>query len=220
MARELKTTNDFITIPVQNSSAIDLSADHKLSNGKKSYYRGLLEAFLFLSDGPANLGVLAKQCQLDRVNTRQILDEIIDDYEEREGGFVLRELAGGYQFITSENYSVTLKEHFKDQKRERLSRATMETLAIISYQQPITLPEIDEIRGTSNRTMLSNLLQYKLIKPQGNKPVPGRPVLYVTTSTFLAEFSLSSLNDLPSMKEVKELEFDSLDSLGKIDSLN
>ena len=210
-SKEKEQDPGLLSVAVQNSKDIALPAHRELSDTEKLYYRGLLEAFIFLANEPLPLGLLAKQCQLDRSNTRSLVDKLADDYEERDGGFVLKEIAGGYQFITAERYSPFLQECFKEQKREKLSRASLETLAIICYQQAITLPEIDEIRGTSSRTMLSTLLQHKLIKTQGTRPVPGRPTLYVTSRNFLSHFALGSLNDLPSLKEVKELEFDSLD---------
>ncbi|MEQ9366204.1 MAG: SMC-Scp complex subunit ScpB [Leptospirales bacterium] len=175
------------------------------------YFRGLLEAVIFMSTEPISLSVLAKRSELDRVNARILVDSLIDDYAERDSGIALREIAGGYQFITSEKYSPAIKEIFKEQKRETLSRATLETLAIISYRQPITLPEIDEVRGVNSRAMVTQLLQRKLIKPQGYRPVPGRPTLYVTSRSFLSHFALNSLSDLPALEEVKELKFDDLD---------
>ena len=211
VSKEKKQDPELLSVAVQNPKDIALPAHRELSDAEKKHYRGLLEAFIFLASTPLPLGLLAKQCQLDRSNTRALVDDLMDDYEERNGGFVLKEIAGGYQFISTERYSSFLKECFKEQKREKLSRATLETLAIICYQQPITLPEIDELRGTSSRTMLSNLLQHKLIKSQGTRPVPGRPTLYVTSRNFLSHFALGSLNDLPPLKEIKELEFDSLD---------
>ena len=209
--KEKKKSSELFSLAVQSQKDLGLPSHRKLSDKEKNHYRGLLEAFIFMSNEPLSLGALAKECHLDRSNTRSLVDELVDGYEERDGGFVLKEIAGGYQFITSERYSSTLKEHGKARKREKLSRATLETLAIISYQQPITLPEIDDIRGSSSRTMLSTLLQRKLIKTQGNRPVPGRPTLYVTSSNFLSHFALGSLNDLPPLRELKELEFDNLD---------
>ena len=209
-AKEKKEDSKLLSLAVQSSKDLNLSPEKKLSGAGKKHYRGLLEAFLFLAKEPISLGFLAKELQLDRSTTRTLVDELIDDHEEREGGFVLKEISGGYQFITSERYSSSLKECFKEKRREKLSRSALETLAIICYQQPITLPEIDEIRGSSSRSMISNLLQHKLIKAQGNRPVPGRPTLYATSPDFLSHFALGSLNDLPSLREVKELEFDNL----------
>ncbi len=199
-----------LAIPLQSTKDATLPPYRELEEKEKSYYQGLIEALLFVSTDPVSLGFLAKHCQLDRVNTRTLVDDLIDNYEELSRGIVLKEIASGYQLLTSEQYSNVMKNIHKEQKRGTLSRATLETLAVICYQQPITLPEIDEIRGTSSRTMLSNLLQKKLIKAQGNRPIPGHPTLYATTRDFLTHFALGSLNELPPLKEIKELEFDAI----------
>ncbi len=200
-----------VRVPVSETPDAALPEHRELSAEEMDYYRGLLEAVIFMSTEPISLSVLAKRSELDRVNTRILVDSLIDDYAERDSGIALREIAGGYQFITSEKFSPAIKEIFKEQKRETLSRATLETLAIISYRQPITLPEIDEVRGVNSRAMVTQLLQRKLIKPQGYRPVPGRPTLYVTSRSFLSHFALNSLSDLPALEEVKELKFDDLD---------
>jgi segregation and condensation protein B len=200
-----------VRVPVSESADAALPEHRELSAEEMDYFRGLLEAVIFMSTEPISLSVLAKRSELDRVNARILVDSLIDDYAERDSGIALREIAGGYQFITSEKYSPAIKEIFKEQKRETLSRATLETLAIISYRQPITLPEIDEVRGVNSRAMVTQLLQRKLIKPQGYRPVPGRPTLYVTSRSFLSHFALNSLSDLPALEEVKELKFDDLD---------
>lgn len=202
---------ELIRVPVSDTADAALPEHRELSAEEMDYYRGLLEAVIFMSTEPISLTVLAKRSELDRVNTRILVDSLIDDYSERDSGITLREIAGGYQFITSEKYSPAIKEIFKEQKRETLSRATLETLAIVSYRQPITLPEIDEVRGVNSRAMVTQLLQRKLIKPQGYRPVPGRPTLYVTSRSFLSHFALNSLSDLPTLEEVKELKFDDLD---------
>ncbi|WP_439956901.1 SMC-Scp complex subunit ScpB [Leptospira ryugenii] len=170
----------------------------------------MLEALLFISSTPIKLSSLAKSCGIEKTEARELLDELILDYEEREGGFLLREIAGGYQFITSQTYSEALSHIFKDKKRETLSRGTLDTLAILAYKQPITLSELDEIRGVSSRAMVASLISKKLVKAVGQKEVPGRPTLYGTTNEFLIHFGLSKLADLPTPVEVKELKFEEL----------
>ncbi|MDF3822044.1 SMC-Scp complex subunit ScpB [Leptospira sp. 96542] len=174
----------------------------------RNYTKGLLEALLFLSSEPIKLANLAKSAGIEKTETREILDELILDYQEKEGGFLLREIAGGYQFITNQKYSDILAHIFKDKKRETLSRGTLDTLAIIAYKQPVTLTELDEIRGVSSRAMVASLISKKLVKAVGQKEVPGRPTLYGTTTEFLIHFGLSKLADLPTPVEVKELRFE------------
>ncbi|MBM9545965.1 SMC-Scp complex subunit ScpB [Leptospira sp. 201903074] len=175
---------------------------------ERTYTKGLLEALLFLSSDPIKLSALAKSAGIEKTEARELLDELILDYQEKEGGFLLREIAGGYQFITNQKYSEVLAHIFKDKKRETLSRGTLDTLAIIAYKQPITLTELDEIRGVSSRAMVASLMSKKLVKAVGQKEVPGRPTLYGTTNEFLLHFGLSKLTDLPTPVEVKELKFE------------
>ncbi|MCW7482439.1 SMC-Scp complex subunit ScpB [Leptospira kanakyensis] len=175
---------------------------------ERTYTKGLLEALLFLSSDPIKLSALAKSAGIEKTEARELLDELILDYQEKEGGFLLREIAGGYQFITNQKYSEILAHIFKDKKRETLSRGTLDTLAIIAYKQPITLTELDEIRGVSSRAMIASLMSKKLVKAVGQKEVPGRPTLYGTTNEFLLHFGLSKLTDLPTPVEVKELKFE------------
>ncbi|HRG46035.1 MAG: SMC-Scp complex subunit ScpB [Leptospiraceae bacterium] len=179
----------------------------------REYNKGLIEALIFLSGEPVKLASLADSIKLEKAFVRELLDELILDYSEKNGGFLLKEIAGGYQFLTNEVYYKILGNIFKEKKRETLSRGTLDTLAIISYKQPITLPEIDEIRGVSSRNMVSTLIAKKLVKAVGQKEVPGRPTLYGTTNEFLIHFGLNKLSDLPMPVEVKELKFEDLDDL-------
>jgi len=176
----------------------------------RKYLKGLLEALVFLSSEPIKLSSLAKTVDIEKTLARELLDEMLLDYQEREGGFLLREIAGQYQFITSDIYHERLGVIFKEKKKETLSRSNLDTLAIIAYKQPLTLAEVDEIRGVSSRAMVANLISKKLVKPIGQKEVPGRPTLYGTTNDFLIHFGLSKLTDLPSPVDVKELQFDEL----------
>ena len=179
----------------------------------REYNKGLIEALIFLSGEPVKLASLADSLKLEKAMVRDLIDELILDYSEKNGGFLLKEIAGGYQFLTNEVYYKILGNIFKEKKRETLSRGTLDTLAIISYKQPITLPEIDEIRGVSSRNMVSTLIAKKLVKAVGQKEVPGRPTLYGTTNEFLVHFGLNKLSDLPMPVEVKELKFDDLEDL-------
>lgn len=179
----------------------------------REYNKGLIEALIFLSGEPVKLASLADSIKLEKTLVRDLLDELMLDYSEKNGGFLLKEIAGGYQFLTNEVYYKVLGSIFKEKKRETLSRGTLDTLAIISYKQPITLPEIDEIRGVSSRNMVSTLIAKKLVKAVGQKEVPGRPTLYGTTNEFLIHFGLNKLSDLPMPVEVKELKFEDLDDL-------
>ncbi|MCX7998652.1 MAG: SMC-Scp complex subunit ScpB [Leptospiraceae bacterium] len=179
----------------------------------KEYYKGLIEALIFVSSEPVKLSQIADLIGIEKTLAREILDELVLDYVERNSGIILKEIANSYQFQTNEKYFQELGKIFKEKRRETLSKSTLDTLAIIAYKQPITLSEIDEIRGVSSRAMVTTLIAKKLVKPVGQKEVPGRPTLYGTTNEFLIHFGLNKLSDLPSPVEVKELNLDNLDEL-------
>ncbi|MCB1191627.1 MAG: SMC-Scp complex subunit ScpB [Leptospiraceae bacterium] len=179
----------------------------------KSYYKGLFESLIFLSSEPVKLSVLADAAGIEKFYTRELVDELILDYSEKDGGLILREIGGGYKFFSNEKYYDILSKIFKERKKTTLSKSTLDTLAIIAYKQPITLPEIDEIRGCSSRAMVTSLISKKLVKTVGQKEVPGRPTLYGTTNEFLIHFGISKLSELPHPEEVKELKFENLDEL-------
>lgn len=184
-----------------------------MENKNKEYYKGLVEALLFASSEPVKLTQVAELVGIEKILAREILDELVLDYVERDGGIILKEIAGAYQFQTNDKYFQELGKIFKEKRRETLSKSTLDTLAIIAYKQPITLAEIDEIRGVSSRAMLTTLIAKKLVKPVGQKEVPGRPTLYGTTNEFLIHFGLNKLSDLPSPVEVKELNLDNLEEI-------
>lgn len=213
---EENESEEQLEVPVQPGAEAGLPSHRELTAEEMDFYRGLIEAILFASPEPMSVTALARQCNLDRTNTRILVDSLVDDYTERGGGITLREVAGGYRFLTSEAYSAALAGIFTDRRPERLSRSVMETLAIVAYRQPITLPEIEEVRGVNSRAMIATLLQKKLVKPQGYRPVPGRPTLYVTTRQFLMRFHLNTLADLPPLRDLKELPFGDTDRIDDI----
>ncbi len=205
-----RDSSDYVSIPIKEAKNVGLPEQREINQEEEEHILGLMEAVLFLSPDPVPLVFLARHCGIDKTTARKLVDRLADDYAEREGGIELREIAGGYRLITSKRYGNALKEIFQETKQSKLSPAVMETLAVIAYQQPVTLPEIDDIRSTSSRTMISALLQNKLIQTQGCRPTPGRPTLYVTTKNFLSHFALYSTTELPPLSEVKELHLDEI----------
>jgi segregation and condensation protein B len=137
---------------------------------------------------------------------KRLLDELRDHYRGR--GIQLDEVAGGYLFRSSATYGAFVRDLSK-QKPVRLTRAQLETLAILAYRQPMTRPEIDDIRGVDSGPVLKVLLERDLVRMLGKKDEPGRPILYGTTAHFLEFFGLKSLKDLPTLREFTELTDDS-----------
>jgi segregation and condensation protein B len=172
----------------------------------RAHLRGLLEALVFASDKPVTSGELARLASAPVKHVRELLAELKGTYAER--GVVLDEVAGGWLFRTSVEYAPFVRE-MSNEKPVRLSRAQVETLAIAAYRQPITRPEVDDIRGVDSGATLKLLLERDLVRILGKKDEPGRPLLYGTTTQFLEFFGLKSLKDLPTLKEFTELSEES-----------
>ena len=137
---------------------------------------------------------------------QQVLNELIADYSNSERGMEIREIAGGYRMATKPEYHDAVRGFVKSLKPPmKLSLQALETLAVIAYKQPVTAPEVSEIRGVDSGGVLGGLVSRKLITTAGRKPVIGRPILYKTTKEFLLRFGLKDVNDLPSMEEFEKM---------------
>ncbi len=164
--------------------------------------RPIVEAILFASEDPVTPESLKKVFPaLTLEELVRVLEDLFLEYEHAKGrGFHIRKVKGGYQFRTKPVYSQWVLK-YQEAKPQKLSRAALEVLAIIAYRQPITRPEIENIRGVDSSGALKSLIEKNLVKTSGRKDVPGRPLMYVTTSRFLEVFGLNSLEDLPPLKE-------------------
>jgi segregation and condensation protein B len=167
----------------------------------------LLEAIVYLAKEPVTLDAIHKALpDASRGELKQKLDELIEHYGSAERGIEIREVAEGYRFSTKPEHHDVLKHFVKSQiPPTRLSLAALETLAVIAYKQPVTVPEIQEIRGVHASGVIKTLLDKKFVATAGRKDVLGRPILYKTTKDFLVHFGLKDLNELPSMEEFEEL---------------
>lgn len=167
--------------------------------------KAVIEALIFASDTPL---ALEKVCMIlseaEKQEIKEALDNLILEYNERQGGIYLQEVAGGFQFRTRPELSPWIKK-LKITKPHSLSPQAMETLAIVAYKQPIVKSEIESIRGVDVGAPLKGLLDKKLIRIVGRKDVPGKPIIYGTTKKFLEVFNLKNLMDLPNLRELKEL---------------
>lgn len=192
-------------------SAIPDTEEADISNEEdqkhESYLYGLFESVLFLSNEPLPVTFFVKNFGVDSKTVKIVLDSIVDEFEQRDGGIKVCEISGGYQFTTDRKYAREIRRALLLKKKEGLTRGMLETLSIIAYKQPAILAEIDELRGVSSRMMLANLMKRNLIKPVGRKDLPGRPLLYGTTDEFLRYFGLNNLSDLPDISEIEELSY-------------
>lgn len=165
----------------------------------------IIESLVFVSETPLSLNHLKSILEtVDRRDIRLALAELQGEYEDRQGGFLLQEVAGGFQFRTRAEHSDWIKKLLKPSPT-RLSRAALETLAIIAYKQPIIRADVEHIRGVDSGGVLRMLLERKLIRVLGRKDIPGRPMIYGTTKAFLEIFNLKDLSELPSPREITSL---------------
>ena len=166
--------------------------------------RTIVETLLFLSERPLSVEELRQASGVDAERLEKALDKLTGHYREGVCGIVLHEVAGGWQLRSSPDNSA-FSRRFLKVKPQRLTRAALESLAIIAYRQPVTRPEVEEIRGVDCGAVVKALLERKLIKILGKKEEPGRPILYGTTREFLEFFALKDLASLPTLREFHEL---------------
>jgi len=168
--------------------------------------KSILESLLFAVGEPVSLSQLANSLEeVPREQIRKALSEMAAGYAGSRRGILLEEIAGGYQFRTPSEHAVYVRR-LLSAKPPRLSRPVLETLAIVAYRQPITRPEIEQLRGVDSGGVLDTLIERNLIKIAGRKDAPGRPIVYMTTPGFLELFGLKDLESLPDLKEFRELE--------------
>lgn len=175
--------------------------------------KNIIESLLFVAEDSLTIDIIKKVLDSTDSNViRNVLNELSSEYEARKGGFFLREVAGGYQIRTRPEYSQWIRRLLRP-KPLRLSNATLETLAIIAYKQPVIRSDIEHLRGVDCGGILRMLLERKLIRVVGRKEIPGRPMVYMTTKKFLELFELKDIKDLPSPKEIEELGNSSSETL-------
>jgi len=184
------------SLPVDKEEEVEMNADDV-------EIKPILESLIFISESPVQLNTLMEL--LPEFNKEAILEgieEMKQEYAEASRGVELIEVAGGYQFRTKVRWAEWV-HRLKKAKAVKLSRSALETLAIVAYRQPIIRPEIEKIRGVDSGWVLRTLLEKGLVRMMGRRDIPGRPIVYGTTRAFLELFSLNTLSDLPSLKEVE-----------------
>ncbi len=158
-----------------------------------------LEALLFVSDEPVSSTVLAQSLEVDRREVDELCEELARAYEERRAGLELRNVAGGWRLSTHPDAAPAVEQYVLSSRHARLTKASLETLAIVAYKQPVTRHQIGGIRGVNSDGVLRALVERDLVTEVGREEGPGRPVLYGTTPGFLERLGLSSLSDLPAL---------------------
>jgi segregation and condensation protein B len=165
-----------------------------------------LEAIIYAADEPATIDQIANALGVEKLEARTALDFLVASYQTDERGVEVRKVAGGWKFYTKAQHHDVVRRFIKSlQPPLRLTMPALETLAVIAYKQPATVPEINEIRGVNVGGVIKTLLEKRLITTAGRKEVIGRPILYRTSKQFLIRFGLSDLDELPSLKEFEQL---------------
>jgi len=172
-----------------------------------------LEAIIYAADEPATLDQIAHALGVEKAEARAGLDLLVAAYQRDDRGIEVRKVAGGWKFYTKAQHHDVVRKFIKSlQPPLRLTMPALETLAVIAYKQPATVPEINEIRGVNVGGVIKTLLEKRLITTAGRKEVIGRPILYRTSKQFMMRFGLSDLDELPSLKEFEQLAQAALDS--------
>lgn len=180
-------------------------------DAERARLKAVLEAIVYVLNEPMPASQIAQALGRPVEEVEPLLRELAEDTSRPERGIFIREVAGGYQMATKPEHHEVIRNFVRNLKQPlKLSQAALETLAVIAYKQPITLPEILEIRGVQGAGVIKTLLERKLITTAGRKNVVGRPILYKTTREFLAQFGLKDLSELPSLKEFEEIRRQSM----------
>ena len=167
--------------------------------------KSIAEALIFVADEPLSAKTIADVLKVDLAAVEKAISELVAECEARNGGLQLREIAGGWQIATRPEHHEQVRAYLKSKPSAKLSLASLETLAVIAYKQPVTVPEILEIRGVQSPSAIKTLLDKRLIIARGRKETVGRPMMYGTSKEFLIQFGLKDLTELPSIEDFQDL---------------
>ena len=203
-------------VPVQMTmDAADLLGDEsqpaEAADSRAAELKAVLEAVVYVMNEPMPAAQIAEALGRDKKEVEEALRQLVEETAQPGRGLFIREVGGGFQMATKAEPHEAIRQFVKNLKQPlKLSQAALETLAVIAYKQPITLPEILEIRGVQGGGVLKTLIDRKLVTTAGRKQVIGRPMLYKTTKDFLTQFGLKDVNELPSLKEFEEIRRQSM----------
>jgi len=183
-----------------------LTEERPAANTDEQQLKAVLEAIVYITDEPLSAQQMAAALERPIDVVQRLLNELVEEFSKPEHGLSIREVAGGYKMATKAEHHEAVRAFVKKLTPPlKLSLAALETLAVIAYKQPVTTPEIMDIRGVQGASVLKTLLDRKLIAEAGRKKVVGQPILFKTTKEFLVQFGLKDLSELPTLKEFEEL---------------
>jgi segregation and condensation protein B len=183
-------------------AAAEVEGHHEITDAE---LRGIVESLIFVADEPIGAKAIADVLKVDREAVEKTVNNLVAEYDERNSGLQLREIAGGWQIATRPEYHEQVRAYLKSKPSAKLSLASLETLAVIAYKQPVTVPEILEIRGVQSPSAIKTLLDKRLIVAKGRKETVGRPMMYGTSKEFLIQFGMKDLTELPSIEDFQDL---------------
>ncbi len=194
-----------MTAEEEGNEAEEVTSETEESPPERERVKRAVEALLFASETVLKSGKLAELSGAeDGHQVRELVMELKEEYDDQGRAFCIEEVAGGYRIVTRPRYHRWLKELKRSEQKQSLSQAAMETLAIVAYRQPLNRAEIEDVRGVQSGYILRSLVEKDLVRVVGRSSELGRPLLYGTTSTFLEQFGLDSLDDLPEIGELSD----------------
>src|SRR5580765_1382960 len=198
-AKTAKADPDQIEVEAPESEII---GERKIDDAE---LKSITEALIFVADEPITPKTISDVVKIDRGAVERAIAALVEEYESGKGGLQMREIAGGWQIATRPEFHEQVRAYLKSKPSAKLSLASLETLAVIAYRQPVTVPEILEIRGVQSPSAIKTLLDKRLIVAKGRKETVGRPMMYGTSKEFLIQFGLKDLSELPSIEDFQDL---------------
>lgn len=167
--------------------------------------KSIVETLIFVAEEPISVKTVSELLETSIETVDKAISELVTEYDRRNSGLQLREIAGGWQIATRPEHHEHVRAYLKSRPSAKLSLASLETLAVIAYKQPVTIPEVLEIRGVQSPSAIKTLLDKRLIVSKGRKETVGRPMMYGTSKEFLIQFGLKDLSELPSIEDFQDL---------------
>src|SRR5438128_4745342 len=202
MAESMEQFNEE-EVELESTASDQAGTPHSIQSSAER--RAIVEALIFVSDEPLSAKSIADVLKEDSEAIEAAVTDLAQEFNARNGGLQLREVAGGWQFATRPEHHEHVRAFLKSRPSAKLSLASLETLAVIAYKQPITIPEILDIRGVQSPSSIKTLLDKRLIVARGRKETVGRPMMYGTSKEFLIQFGLKDLSELPSIEDFQDL---------------
>ena len=204
----MSTKAEAVALEDVEIEAIDPSEEIEVESPREigaAELKSIAEALVFVADEPISAKTIADVVKTDREAVERSIAELVEEYDARNGALQLREIAGGWQIATRPEHHEQIRAYLRSRPSAKLSLASLETLAVIAYKQPVTIPEILEIRGVQSPSAIKTLLDKRLIISKGRKETVGRPMMYGTSKEFLIQFGLKDLTELPSIEDFQDL---------------